>query len=149
MIKERCNIIFGDVILLVTALVLCSANGIINSTILFVRSRKLSQGVRWHFWSCHTVDISASITWNWWHCQWNHVFHQVEMIKVRCNLTLFAMWCWHLHCVTLMASPIAPLHLLHQMIEGKDQHNLLVIWPCWHWHQHHIMPILISIVPMH
>ena len=54
---------FSHLTLLALALASCDANGIVNSTIIFIRSRQLKQCATKHFWSCYAIDASVSVTW--------------------------------------------------------------------------------------
>ena len=60
---------FRQVTTLIQALSSCDANGVINDTIIFLRSRWLNKDATWLFWACDAIGIG--ITWHQWHCKWN------------------------------------------------------------------------------
>ena len=94
---------FGHIMLLAPVHVLHDPNGILNSPILFVRSRWLKQDAKWLFGSCDASGGINSITMTFsviWHC-----------------------WYWHEHNVMPMALPITPLYSLHQDNWNSVQHN--------------------------
>ena len=47
---------------LTLASVLCNANGIVNSTTTFIKSRQLKQCATELFWSCDANDAGVSVT---------------------------------------------------------------------------------------
>ena len=58
----------------------CDADGIISSTIAFLRSRWLKWDATWLFWLCNNISACTGITW--W--QWCH----------QCNIAFLSSWQW-------------------------------------------------------
>ena len=53
---------FGNLTLFALASASCDDNGIVSSTIAFIKSRWLKQCAT-YFWSCYAIDASVSVTW--------------------------------------------------------------------------------------
>ena len=117
---------FGHVMLLAPVQALNDTDDIVSGTILFVRSRWLKQGetCRWRFLILFCDNL--------WKCETWLFGHVMPMLQ-----------CWH-H-MTLMASSIAPLHLLFHDDWNEMQYDFFgplvplgisTMWCKWHhkWH---------------
>ena len=129
----------GNMKFLVMWLTLAShdVDGVINSTIVFLRLRQSKWGETWLHFSCDATGAGIAITWFQWHCQWQHLVTSAKVIKMKCNMTfescddsgtgvsiMWWQWHWCQHHVMLTVSSMAPLHSL-------DQEKWGAIWPNW------------------
>ena len=124
-------------------------DGIVNYTILFVRSRWLKQCTTWLFGHVmpvlvsHDTDgiINSTITfvnsrWPKWDATW-HLWSW-NAIGTIINI----MWCqWNhqLHCY----------FCLMKIIEMQWNMTILVMWCIWCWHWHHVMFMVLSMAQLH
>ena len=125
--KVQCDFL-GDMMPLVPVLASHDADGIINETTMFPRSRQTNE-VQYDFWSCDSIGTihflgqdnhgvtcpydttDTTVTWCWQHHQWNHCISQVKAIK-RGAIWLF----WS-------CDAIGTIHFLGQDNENVIQHD--------------------------
>ena len=152
-----------------------NANGIVNSTIIFIRPRWLKQCTTLHFWLCNAIYAGVSATWCQQCHQWHHSIWEVKMIKMQqydiswsCDDTgtsICIMWCqkhhqWH-QCIYLvkiikMSCNIGTsVGITNGTIAFSSWRQLrwsaisfFIIWYKWHWHQSHIMKTASSMAPL-
>ena len=106
---------FGHVMPFILVSVSYEANGAVNSTIPFSRSRWSKGGATRHFWSCDAIGISTM--WCHWHHQLHHSTCLAKMITRMCNITFWTKcsnWCW-CYCHMIPTASSTPLfHFIHR-----------------------------------
>ena len=150
MIKKRRNMTFQSCDSIGTVLLSCDAKHIICGNIFSIRWRQLKQGMEWIIRSSYHLGTNMSITWHWWHCQWQYFVCLVKINETRCNMTFWVMWyqCLVSHDTNSIINNT--IEFVSSRWSKWDSTWLFsVIWHCWHWYQHHVMPMALSITPLH
>ena len=130
------HVSFHHVMLMVPVWASHGTDGIVNGTILFVRSRWLTQGETWLL--CHVMPVLPSNDAD------GIMNSTIAFLTSRCS-----KWSATLALIFTSHDVNGTIAFLRsrQLKWGATWH--FGIWCHWHWHQCHTMPTALSVRPLH